>query len=301
MSHPFLHPKAKVLLKRVAQAFCEQDAFILQDSNIVFVCGGPMDDGRNMRPQFCKYARTELKDFRIFLAEDAQKDYVLHIEPEFHNIAEFEKIIGEVSTCVILFPESPGSFAELGYFAGIDKLRRKLLIVSNAALQGRDSFIALGPIDRADADSKFKKAIQLPYSHKSKFDLVKERLDERVPSHNRKRFRAQQYRDLTIQQKFYSVFEIIFLFQAVEFEAVEYVFRSIWTNANRTEIHQLLSILVAADYVRRGGQERNYFCVNREARSFFELKGLNVKGFKMRVLDFYEEHYPEVAEIVREL
>ncbi len=107
MGHPFTHPKARELLKRVAQSFRAQDTYILRDSNIVFVCGGPMNEP-NMRPQFCEYAKTELPHLRIFLAEDAQKDYVRHIEPEFHNVAEFEDIIAEVSTCVIMFPESSG-------------------------------------------------------------------------------------------------------------------------------------------------------------------------------------------------
>jgi hypothetical protein len=111
MSHPFTHPKGKELLKRVAQQFSGTGTYILRDSNIVFVCGGTNDD--DMRPRFREYARVEIPHLRIFLAEDAQKDFVTHSEPQFHNIGEFEDIIGEVSDCIVLFPESPGSFAEL--------------------------------------------------------------------------------------------------------------------------------------------------------------------------------------------
>ena len=300
MSHPFMHPKAGELLKRVAQSFRAQDTYIQRDSNIVFVCGGPMD-GPYMRPRFCEYAKTELPHLRIFLAEAAQKDYVRHVEPEFHNVAEFEDIIAEVSTCVILFPESSGSFAELGYFAKSEKLRRKLLVVNNADLQGQDSFIALGPIKLVDTHSLFQPTIQLPYSNDPSFGLVQERLDKRIASHNRKRFKAQEYSELSTQQKFYSVFEIIRLFQSLTDEGIEYAFRSIWKYANRTELHQLLSILVASDYVRRRGEEQNYFCVNRAARSFLEFESPDVKVITMEVVDLYEENFTEVAEIVRGL
>ena len=300
MGHPFMHPKAVDLLKRVAQSFHAQDTYILRDSNIVFVCGGPMDRP-NMRPRFCNYATTDLPHLRIFLAEVAQKDYVRHIEPEFHNVAEFEDIIAEVSTCIILFPESSGSFAELGYFAKSDKLRKKLLVVNNAGLQGQDSFIALGPIKLVDTHSRFQPTIQLVYSNRPNFSLVKERLDRRIPSHNRKRFKAQKYSELSTQQKFYSVFEIIRLFQALSDEGVEYAFRSIWGNAKRTELHRLLSILVASDYVKRGGEEQNYFCVNRAARSFLEFESPDVKTITMEVIDLYEKDFPEIAEIVRGL
>lgn len=47
MSHPFRHPKAKELLERVALSFHSSDTYILRDSNIVFVCGGPMDENGN--------------------------------------------------------------------------------------------------------------------------------------------------------------------------------------------------------------------------------------------------------------
>ena len=60
-----------------------------------------------MRPQFCKYASEHLSHFRIFLAEKALNDYWQHPEPEFQNLADFEDIIAELSTCVVMFPESP--------------------------------------------------------------------------------------------------------------------------------------------------------------------------------------------------
>jgi hypothetical protein len=125
MSHPFQHPLAKGLLRRVAQLFKSDKAYILRDSNIVFVCGGPIADSSTMRSRFVKYAADELGHLRMFLAEDAEKDYITHDDPEFHNVAEFEEIIGAVSDCLIIFPESAGSFAELGYFSQSELLRKK--------------------------------------------------------------------------------------------------------------------------------------------------------------------------------
>ena len=49
MSHPLKHPKGRELLTRVAQSFKADDTYILHDSSIVFVCGGPMDSS-TMRP-----------------------------------------------------------------------------------------------------------------------------------------------------------------------------------------------------------------------------------------------------------
>jgi hypothetical protein len=115
MSHPFLHPHGRELLKRVAQLFQSEHTYILRDSNIVFVCGGPIDTPC-MRERFLDYARTELPHLRMFLAEVAEKDYVSNEEVALHNVGDFEEIIGHVSDCLIIFPESAGSFAELDFF-----------------------------------------------------------------------------------------------------------------------------------------------------------------------------------------
>ena len=193
MSHPLKHPKARALLKRVAQSFRAEDTYILHDSNIVFVCGGSMD-GPYMRPRFYEYASANLPQLHVFLAENAQQDYVQHVEPEFHNVAKFEDIIAEISTCVVIFPESPGSFTELGYFSKNDKLRKKILVINNADLQGQDSFVALGPITLIDSDSEFRPTIQIVYSANPDFSLVKERFDNRLRVHNRRRLGATTYK-----------------------------------------------------------------------------------------------------------
>lgn len=299
MSHPFKHPRGKDLLKRVAQTFCSENTYFLRDSNIVFLCGGAMDPP-TLRYRFKEYARTELPHLRIFLAEDAQQDYVTHVEPEFHKISEFEEIIGEVSDCVLLFPESPGSYAELGYFSKNEILREKLLIVNDATLQGQDSFIALGPIGIIDKYSRFKPTIQIQYLAPD-FQLIKDRLTNRIAGKKRKKFSNFKYSALKTREKFFIIFELVNIFQALKFEEIEYSFRSIFGNVHSSELKRLLSILVAANLVNRRGDEQEYFCVNRDARSFMDLEELDIGKFHLEVLDFYEAHFSNVANVVKGL
>jgi hypothetical protein len=47
---------------------------------------------------------------------------------------------------IILIPESPGSFAELGAFANNDKLREKIICIVDKRYQKHKSFINLGPL-----------------------------------------------------------------------------------------------------------------------------------------------------------
>lgn len=96
-----------------------------------------------MRTKFVEYARDNLSHLRVFLAENAYKDLISNQRSGFRNVAEFEDIIAGISDCTIIFPESPGSFSEVGYFAKNEKIRKKLLIVNNLSLQARDSFLSL--------------------------------------------------------------------------------------------------------------------------------------------------------------
>lgn len=202
MDHPFQHPLGRELLKRVGYLFQSDKTYILRDSNIVFVCGGPIDK-ETMRKRFLEFGKTELPHLRLFLAEDAERDYVTNVEADLHNVAEFEEIIGHISDCLIIFPESPGSFAELGYFSKNPELNKKTLIVNDTDLQGQDSFIRRGPIHLIDTVSKFRNEIQITYGETANFSLVKERLEARIVGKKRKRFDVKKYSDLTFRDKFF--------------------------------------------------------------------------------------------------
>ena len=223
MSHPFLHPKGKELLKRVATVFRHQQNFIHQDSHIIFVCGGSLADLTQMRPRFLEFAEKEIPNLRFFRAEYAQKDLFAHNEPDFYPIARFEDIIGAVSDCIILFPESPGSFTELGYFARTEEIARKLLVVHDAALQGKDSFI-LGVIHNVDLTSYFKPAIQLQYSDPN-FGLVRDRLEQRqLVGKKRTRFEYKPHGKLASRERFLCTFEIIRLFPYLNLDGITYAY-----------------------------------------------------------------------------
>ena len=299
MGHPFRHPEVGELLKRVANLFKSDNCFIKNNSNVVFVCGGSVD-GDTMRAKFCRYANKNISNVRIFLAETAQKDYVLHDDPEFHNVAEFEEIIAELSKCVVIFPESPGSFAELGYFSRNDDLRKKLLIVNNSDLQGQDSFLSLGPIGLIDSNSNFRPTIQIDYVDTPNFELVKERLEKRIPAHNRRRFSAKIYSKLTTEEKFFSIFEMIRIFGALKFDQIVYVFRSVWKHASRSHLQQLVSILVAAKYLHRGGEENDFFVPDLYVSPFLEFGDGDATTLRMQARDFYVDNFTEAHDLLVE-
>lgn len=297
MSHPFQHPAAKPLLNRVARLFSEDGTFIAKDSNIVFVCGGPYSDAKTMRRRFMDYAEQVLPHLRMFLAENAEKDYVTHDEPEFHNVAEFEELIAEVSDCVIIFSESVGSYVELGYFANVAAVRKISLIVHPADLQSDDSFLLRGPVDLYDKNSDFRKVIHIDFE-KPNLKLISDRIIKRIPEIRRKKFQSKDYRDLTLKEKFFIVFSIIELFLIVTVEGVEFAFKSLFKHSNKSDIKHLLSIMVAAELIERHPADRDHFRILLN-RPFIDFTKLSRPAFKLNVLHFYSEHFPELAALTK--
>jgi hypothetical protein len=85
------------------------------------------------------------------------------------------------------------------------------------------------------------------------------------------------------------------------FEAIEYAFRSALGNVKLSDTRQLLSILVAADFVRRGGSDEQYFCINRDAKPFMEFDDFDMLTFRLELTDFYNKEFPDIAALVKGL
>ena len=301
MGHPFEHPVLGKILKRVARSFRTGPTYIVRNGKILFVCGGHIDNATTKRARFCTFANTNLRDFRLFLAENAQQDYLSHSDDRFLNAAKFEENISSIADCIVLFPESPGSYAELGYFAKSRAICSKLLVVNDSSLQGQDSFISLGPIELIDRYSRFKPTIQLSGADEASFELIRQRLQQRLSSGHRRCLTATKYKDLSFQEKFYFVFEIVRIFQIITYDGVRYAFKSIWGNAKKDELYRILSILVAVDYVRRHSVEPEYFCINRKVEPFLDVAQLNVGETTLEIADVYSRYFPVVADMMRQL
>ena len=298
MGHPFSHREAKSLLKRVATFFTPGHPFISANRNLIFVCGGGMD-GDYMRSRFREFAKDKLPNWYIFLAERAWDALVSEDGAKRHTLTKIEEFIGEIVDAIVLFPESPGSCAELGYFAKTPKLAKKSLVISNYALQGQDSFIALCPIPLVDEVSIYNPAIQLVYEEDADFTLIMERLAQRT-TRTRKSFQYKETRRLTEREYFFVVLELIRIFRVVTIDGIAYVFKSIFRRTPIIKtIKHVVAILVGAGLVSRCGSDDEFFyCVTPGETTFMEFEGIREIDFTFKLLDFYRTYAPT---LLREL
>src|SRR5262249_3851407 len=148
--------------EEISEVFRTKPVFRRGPPHVLFVCGGPVSGATaSMRGEFINWAKTGLPDFAVLLAEDAFREASFAGPPRFINLARFEKLVADISDCIIIFPESAGSYAEVGYFAAIEEVRTKVLVVNDRKFEAVDSFVSLGPVSTINVDSYLQPALHV--------------------------------------------------------------------------------------------------------------------------------------------
>ncbi len=122
---------------------------IVKFPSFIFLCGGPFseDHGKflSCRDIFYSYINKNSCSFRenIVLAE---KVFEYFDHSDYQDLLHFETDLAELSSLTVLFSESPGSIAELGSFAVLNTIQKRLLVVLHQDDANQKSFIWRGPV-----------------------------------------------------------------------------------------------------------------------------------------------------------
>lgn len=132
---------------------------LYQKQVTVFLCGADIKDLSTGRSKMASVF-AEKPRYKILYPEDLFDD--LLAGQGQHSLLELEDILASSVDALIIFPESPGSFAELGAFSNNKILSRKLIAISQKKYKGNKSFINYGPY-RLIKQSKSGKVIHINY------------------------------------------------------------------------------------------------------------------------------------------
>jgi hypothetical protein len=151
-------------LKQIAKIVKERIFVPRSDKKVtIFLCGGEISNLNNGRAKMAailsKYPRYEL-----LYPEDLFDD--LLAGQGQHSLLKLENILADSVDAIVLFPESPGSFAELGAFSNNEELAKKMVVVANKKFKSDKSFINYGP-NRLIKSSKTGKITNISYEHLS--------------------------------------------------------------------------------------------------------------------------------------
>lgn len=130
-----------------------------QKKTTVFLCGADLKDTETARSKMAKLF-SEYPRYELLYPEDLFDD--LLAGPGQHSLLKLENILADSVDAIVLFPESPGSFAEIGAFSNNENLSKKMVVLSNKKYQKNKSFINYGPY-RLIKSSKSGKVVHINY------------------------------------------------------------------------------------------------------------------------------------------
>ena len=221
-------------------------------TNIIFVCGG--DGHQHLRPKFIDYMADELSEYLPFRPEAAQTDYFEQDHEDTLNLSQFEELISDLSLGIVLFAESPGSYAETGLFSALENARKKTLVILDQIHQGPGSFLAFGPVATITAKSRLGAAVQMDFNHPN-FALVRDRIRDRLPvPSTRKAIGEKSFSDLEPQEIMAFIWFIVSTLKACSFDDVMFLMNGLFeARASDARVRQILSVMVGAGLLVREG------------------------------------------------
>lgn len=291
MPGQFTDNQGEKVLEEVGSLFRDKPVFRRANAHLLFVCGGAIKaDSVTMRRSFMTWARSYLSDFSVVVAEHAFPQ-ATEGSSEFINLAKFEKLVADVSDCVVIFPESAGSYAEVGYFSAVNDIRKKVLVVNKNEYQTRDSFVNLGPISTIDERSVLRPAVHLPGSPQpSDFDQLNSRFD-RIRSRRRSRRKLDHrgFNQLDYGERLCVLLELIRILRAVTLDGLRRSITAAFGTKRPSDLHMLLSVLVASEFVRHCDE---YFVPRSHSKTLLEIEGAEIDTIIARILYYYQQCDP---------
>lgn len=251
MTHPITTGESRAIRDRMLNLM-RKGLHRTSATNIIFVCGG--DGEKHLRPRFIEYMAAELPEYLPFRPESAQSDYFEQDHEETLNLSQFEELISDLSLGIVLFAESPGSYAETGLFSALVNARKKTLVILDEVHQGPGSFLAFGPVATITAKSRLGAAIQLNIENPN-FNLIRDRIRNRIPvPKTRKSIGERGFSDLDSQEIMALIWFVVRTLQACSFEDISFIMTGLFeAHASDARIKQILSVMVGADLLIREG------------------------------------------------
>jgi hypothetical protein len=113
----------------------------------IFLCGADLSKKSTIRYKIAQILSNNFwysLSFDLVYPEDIFEE--LLYGSSTIDLLSLENLLADSVDAVIIIPESPGSFTELGAFAGNEKLRNKLICVIDEKYKRDKSFINQGPL-----------------------------------------------------------------------------------------------------------------------------------------------------------
>lgn len=119
----------------------------------IFLCGADISQKDKIRYQIAKSLSGWKYLFDIVYPEEIFDELLYSLKTK--DLLSLESLLADSVDAIVLIPESPGSYAELGAFANDEKLRKKIICVIDKKYKKNKSFISQGPLKLVKKENSF--------------------------------------------------------------------------------------------------------------------------------------------------
>ncbi len=244
--------------EKLKRYFTRGDLFFTRDSHLCFVCGAggdtlPNSDEPSLRALFIRHI-DQRGDQKIVCvrAETAATDLLRQPDERKTNISLFEKTIADTVDSVLIFPESPGSYAELGFFSAYEPISKKTLVAIKAEYQV-GSFLTLGPIHSIARVSDFA---PIPFSIAAPIEDQMPKIAARLLGDHqtrpyRDRLELLTWKDYDSRKQLAIIDEIVDIVGIITEVDLRYVIYEIFGAYDISKLRLQLSLLYATNRIDR--------------------------------------------------
>lgn len=150
-------------------------------NRIIFLCGAAKDSKDSLRRKFADIISIE-KNLILSYPEDLFEDL---LEGQGSNsLLSLETQLANAVDLIVMIPESPGSFAELGAFSVDADLAKKMLVFRPGEFKSKKSFINHGPIRlvRSHGGRIYDLPKEMNFDDANHVQLVMDKIKSMLPS-----------------------------------------------------------------------------------------------------------------------
>lgn len=300
------HPAGDYVLRKLIELIQSGQFWLLPSRFMLFICGGSMrtEEGgkKSLRLQFVEYAKDNIHSEHLLLAESAFEELTTYNGFFFRNLAHLEETISHVVDCVILFTESPGSFAELGYFAG-SEIKKKVLVAMPFEHHADGSFINEGimPIIESESPYRGPALIQINGHIAQDFQSVETKL-QKLRNYNKKnktKMNLEDSDEMSIQLIFYLSCFLVQVCRVLHIDDLKRLLTEVVGLVLETEtFDQVIAFACGSGLLVRVGDQMKFLIHSVEVAPFIEIKGVQEGRITATAVEFYSEYFPEILNLV---
>lgn len=290
--------------QRLTSFFARGDLHFPADLHLCFVCGAadrPASEPPSLRRRFLNWAADHEPRLVCVQAESAVTDLLRQVDERraSRDLSIIESTIAQTVDSLLLFPESPGSFAELGLFSANEEVSQKMLVAVQHEYQG-DSFIILGPVKQINARSAYSpQPIVVAEPAEASFQQIRDRLLGELcrTSGYSRRYSTGNWKDYSLRDRLAIADKIIDLVGiSTEDDLFDHINRS-FGSYEKSDIRLLVALLTAMGRAARTEMGDIVRVYAGAKTPFISGGGDDAIDVKASWTETYRDHIPTAIDI----